>query len=42
MTDKKKKYLAPEMKVVETENADIIATSGGNFGEPDPITPGTW
>ena len=28
MTDKKKKYLAPEMTVIEIEQADIIATSG--------------
>lgn len=28
MTDKKKKYLAPEMSVIEIEQADIIATSG--------------
>ena len=28
MTDKKKKYLAPEMTVVEIEKADIICTSG--------------
>ena len=28
MTDKKKKYLAPQMTVVEIEKADIIATSG--------------
>lgn len=39
MTNKKKKYLAPEMTVVEIEQADIIATSNPN--EPlqngDPI-----
>lgn len=29
MTDKKKKYLTPQMTVVEIEKADIIATSGG-------------
>ena len=42
MTKNKKKYLAPEMKVVEIEQADIIATSSrnGNFGEPGYITPG--
>ena len=34
MTNKKKKYLAPEMKVVEIEVADIIATSTTS----DPIT----
>ena len=28
MTDKKKKYLAPEITVIEIEQADIIATSG--------------
>lgn len=28
MTNKKKKYLAPEMKVIEIEQADIICTSG--------------
>lgn len=27
MTDKKKKYLAPEITVIEIEQADIIATS---------------
>ena len=27
MTDKKKKYLAPEMKVVVLDQADIICTS---------------
>lgn len=27
MTDKKKKYLEPEMKVVLLDQADIIATS---------------
>lgn len=27
MTDKKKKYLAPEMEVVVLDQADIIATS---------------
>ena len=27
MTDKKKKYLAPEIKVVEIEQTDIICTS---------------
>ncbi len=27
MTDKKKKYLAPEMSVIEINQADIIATS---------------
>lgn len=37
MTDKKKKYLAPEMKVVEIETADIIATSNEGLGEGDPI-----
>lgn len=32
MTDKKKKYLEPEMKVVVLDQADIIATS--NSTEP--------
>ena len=43
-TRNKKKYLAPEMKVVEIEQADIIATSSrnGNFGEPGDIERGTW
>lgn len=42
MTKNKKKYLAPEMKVVEIEQADIIATSttSGGFEGPDPIAPG--
>ena len=36
MTDKKKKYLAPEITVVEIEQADIIATSGeATFGFND-------
>ena len=39
MTEKKKTYLTPEIKVVEIEQADIIATS---FTEPGPITPGEW
>lgn len=39
MTKNKKKYLAPEMKVVEIEQADIIATSttSGGIEGPDPI-----
>ena len=32
MTDKKKKYLAPEMKVVVIDQADIIATSNEEYG----------
>ena len=36
MTDKKKKYLAPEMKVIEIEQADIIATSGST----EPLSDG--
>lgn len=42
MTKNKKKYLAPEMKVVELELADIIATSttSGGFEGPDPIHSG--
>lgn len=40
MTNEKKKYLAPEMTVVEIEKADIIATSG-TYNNPtfDPYTP---
>ena len=35
MTDKKKKYLAPEMNVIEVKAADIIATSTQqDFGIP--------
>lgn len=34
MTDKKKKYLEPEMKVVVLDQADIIATSNTT----DPLT----
>lgn len=37
MTDKKKKYLAPEMTVVEIKGADIICTSTN-----DPFTPDTY
>ena len=33
MTDKKKKYLAPEITVVEIDQADIIATSNEAYGE---------
>ncbi len=35
MTEKKKKYLAPEMTVVEIEVADIIATSTEGLNEDD-------
>ena len=31
MTDKKKKYLAPEMSVIEIEQTDIICTSTSAF-----------
>ncbi len=41
MTNKKKTYQQPEIKVVEIEQADIIATSG-DFKEPGPIGHGTW
>ena len=34
MTDKKKKYLEPEMKLVVLDQADIIATSNTT----DPLT----
>ena len=33
MTDKKKKYLAPEMNVIEVKAADIIATSTTGYNE---------
>ena len=36
MTDKKKKYLAPEMNVIEVKAADIIATSAQ--GQTDPLS----
>ena len=36
MTDKKKPYLAPEMKVVMLDQADIIATSGSQ-GQINPL-----
>ena len=46
MTDKKKKYLAPEMTVIEIEAADIIATSTqtDGFGIPSGTgyEPETW
>ena len=32
MTNKKKRYLAPEIKVVEIDQADIIATSNEEYG----------
>lgn len=35
MTDKKKKYLVPEMKVVLLDQADIIATSNEGLTEDD-------
>ena len=46
MTDKKKKYLAPEMNVIEVKAADIIATSTQTdaFGNPSGLgyTEDTW
>ena len=39
MTDKKKKYLAPEITVIEIEAADIIATSTTGYNE-GPVTIG--
>lgn len=45
MTDKKKTYFAPEIKVVEIEQADIICTSGQpGSGEFSPLQDGefTW
>ena len=46
MTDKKKKYLAPEITVIEIEAADIIATSTQTdaFSNPNGLgyTPGEW
>lgn len=41
MINHKKKFLTPEIKVVELEQTEIIAASG-DFGEPGPIVPGTW
>ena len=43
MTNEKKKFLAPQIKVVEIEQADIICESGDYFGNPGGgYTPGTW
>ena len=44
MTDKKKKYLAPEMSVIEINQADIIATSGTQIQsyEEDNTFNGGW
>ena len=40
MEEKNKKYLTPELKVIEFNNEDIILTSSG-LGEEDPEhTPG--
>ena len=41
MTNKKKKYLVPEITVIEIEQADIIATSG-DYNNPTftPYLPG--
>lgn len=39
MTNEKKKFLAPQIKVVEIEQADIICQSGGTegLGNGNPI-----
>ncbi len=37
MINEKKKYLAPEMKVIVIEQADIIATSNEGLGEGEDI-----
>lgn len=37
MINEKKKYLAPEMKVIVIEQADIIATSNEPLEEGDSI-----
>lgn len=45
MTNEKKKYLGPEMKVMEIEKADIICTSGEGDFTPEgggSIGPGVW
>ena len=33
----KKKYITPEMEIVEFQKRSIITTSGGVEGEPDPF-----
>ena len=42
MTDKKKKYLAPEIKVVEIKVADIICASGKTEEYNDGDTSGWY
>ena len=34
--DKKKRFENPELEIVEFNSEDIIVTSGGQFGDPDP------
>ncbi len=34
--DNKKKFEKPELEIVEFNSEDIIVTSGGQFGDPDP------